>query len=86
MTKISQEMVTRIDFTKFWNSYFPGRLGSLTREDLGQAKDALLGEGVPPLTVYAYFQHLARMVSNELGDGRQLGMIEQTLADLERLA
>ncbi len=86
MTKTPQEMVTRVDFTKFWNSYFPGSLESLTHEDLKTAKSALLGEGVPPLTVYAYFEHLARMVSNQVGDGAQVGLIESELFNLENLA
>ena len=55
-TSIPQEFVTRVDFTKFWNSYFEGGLNTLTREDLCAAKDALLGEQVPTFTVYAYFQ------------------------------
>ncbi len=84
-TAIPQEFVTRIDFSKFWNAYFSTGLQTLTVDDLRAAKEALLEEHVPTFTVYAYFQHLARMVANELGDGQKLSMIEQVLSDLEDL-
>ncbi len=85
-TAIPEEFVTRVDFATFWNNYFTTGLQTLTDDDLRTAKDALLEEQVPTFTVYAYFQHLARMVANEVGDGRELGMIEQVLSDLEDLA
>ncbi len=60
---IPAELITRVDFSKFWEHYLGDKLfDAFTEDGLRQAKHDLLRSGVPPMTVVAYFTHLGGMV------------------------
>ena len=78
---IPAEHLTTVDFGAFWAAYFPTGLGSITRETLQSAKEALLGAGVPARTALYYFIELGSMV-----DADQLGMVEEVQDALQDMA
>jgi hypothetical protein len=63
--------ITRADFGKFWETYFPTG-HAITREALQSAKQALLDAGVPLRTVLYYFIELGSRVSD-----KDLRMVEE---------
>jgi len=85
---IPEEFLTRVDFGKCWKHLFgPIESAEITRERLQSVKRAMLDAGVPTWTVSAYFDHLGRVVANELGDeGDALYLVERVLSELEEMA
>ena len=86
-TTIPEAFVTRVDFEQFWLAMLgPITTETVTLEALRSVKRGLLEAGVPTFTVYAYFQHLGRMVANTLGDdGGPLCFVEEVCFELEEL-
>jgi hypothetical protein len=70
LTKVSPDhLVVRTDLAEFWSAWAEGAsLDTLTAADLREAKDALLAAYVPPAMAHAYFQRLAGMIANTVGD------------------
>ena len=85
---IPEEFLTRVDFGKCWKHLLgPIRSAEISQERLQSVKQGMLGAGVPTWTVRAYFDHLGRVVANELGvTSDALYLVEKVLGELERLA
>jgi hypothetical protein len=78
---LPEELITRVDFGKFWEAYIRG---PLTKVMLLQAKRDLLDVGVQAMTVYAYFWHLSLTLVHE-SDDALAGTLEDILHELLNL-